>query len=268
VAFLPERRRSVPTALARISARGMLQLTAVALGKQDREHKRMRLHLYRAAVAMAMLVLNGAAFADVTVSQSNDPTILIEEQFASLFGAEHTAVNGLPEAQLSALASGAASAKPVVDRLPDVISYTDEFLAAQPAPKGDQQWDCMRKALYFEARGESLAGQFAVAEVILNRVESPDYPNTVCGVVRSSGRGACAFSWVCDGNSDTMRDPVAIDRAGRIARLMLDGAPRSLTMGATYFHSRTVRPNLGPVILTASIGAHVFFRSKHAVHQP
>ena len=126
----------------------------------------------------------------------------------------------------------------------------------------------MRKALYFEARGETLPGQFAVAEVILNRVDSPDYPSTVCGVVRSSGRGACAFSWVCDNSSDTMRDPVSIDRAGRIARLMLDGAPRSLTMGATYFHTRAVRPNLGRVILTASIGAHVFFRSPGAVRQP
>jgi spore germination cell wall hydrolase CwlJ-like protein len=228
----------------------------------------MRLHLYRAAAVLALTVLNGAAFADVTVSQSNDPTILIGEQFASLFGAEHNAVNALPEAQLSALANGAAAAKPGAEPLSGVIRYTDEFLASQPSPTGDQQWDCMRKALYFEARGETVPGQFAVAEVVLNRVDSPNYPKTICGVVRSSGRGACAFSWVCDGNSDTMRDPVAIDRAGRIARLMMDGAPRSLTMGATYFHTRAVRPNLGPVILTASIGAHVFFRKPGAIRQP
>ena len=220
----------------------------------------MRLHLWGVIAAAAMMTMSGAAFADVTVSQSNDPTVLIGEQFASLFGAEHSAVNALPEAQLSALAIG-VSAKPRSGHLPGVIDYTDAFLASLPAPSGDQQWDCMRKALYFEARGETLAGQFAVAEVILNRVDSPDYPKSVCGVVRSSGHGACAFSWVCDGNSDEMRDAVAIDRAGRIARLMMDGAPRTLTMGATYFHTRSVSPNWGRVIQTASIGAHVFFRS-------
>lgn len=226
----------------------------------------MRLHLYRAVVAATMIALSGAAFADVTVSQSNDPTALIGEQFASLFGAEHKAVNALPEAQLSALASG-ASAKPRSGKLPGVIEYTDAYLASLPAPSGDQQWDCMRKALYFEARGETLPGQFAVAEVILNRVDSPNYPKTVCGVVQSSGHGACAFSWVCDGNSDVMRDPVSADRAGRIARLMLDGAPRLLTMGATYFHTRAVRPNWGNVVQTAAIGAHVFFRSPQ-IRQP
>lgn len=228
----------------------------------------MRLHLYRAAAAIALSVLSGAAFAEVTVSQSNDPSTLMEEQFASLFGAEHNTVNAMPEAQMLALASGVKPAKSGSDQMPDVIDYTDAFLAAQPEPTGDQQWDCMRKALYFESRGETLRGQFAVAEVILNRVDSPAYPGTVCGVVRASGHSACAFSWVCDGNSDTMRDPVAIDRAGRIARLMLDGAPRGLTMGATYFHTRAVRPNLGRVILTASIGAHVFFRAPGALRQP
>ena len=228
----------------------------------------MRLHLCRAVVAAAMMTLSGAAFAEVTVSQSNDPTILIGEQFASLFGAENNIVNALPQAQLTALASGVTSAKARSGQLPTEIEYTDAFLASLPVPTGDKQWDCMRKALYFEARGETVPGQFAVAEVILNRVDSPNYPKSICGVVNASGHGACAFSWVCDGYSNAMREPVAIDRAGRIARLMMDGAPRSLTMGATYFHTRAVRPNLGRVIQTASIGAHVFFRSPGAVRLP
>ena len=228
----------------------------------------MRLHLCRAIATVAMMALSGAALADVTVSQSNDPTILIGEQFASLFGAEHNAVNALPQAQFAALASGVTKPKARSGQLPAVIDYTDAYLATLPAPTGGQDWECMRKALYFEARGETLKGQFAVAEVILNRVDSPAYPSTVCGVVRSSGSGSCAFSWVCDANSDTMREPVAIDRAGRIARLMLDGAPRSLTLGATFFHSRSVRPNWGNVIQTAAIGAHLFYRSPTTIRQP
>ncbi len=221
----------------------------------------MRLHLCKAMVAAATIALSGAAFADVTVSQSNDPTILIGEQFASLFEAEHAAVNAMPEARLDALANSVAPPVQKDGAAPAVIQYSDAWLASLPAPQGDQQWDCLRRALYFEARGELLKGQFAVAEVVLNRLDSPDYPKSICGVVESRGSGACAFSWVCDGLSDEMRDPEARDRAGRIARAMLDGAPRTLTLGATYFHSRNVRPNWGDVVQTAAIGAHLFFRA-------
>ena len=219
----------------------------------------MSLHLCRTVAAAALIVLSGAAFADVTVSQSNDPTTLFGEQFGSLFGAEHAAVNSLPESQLSAVANGAARSNSKPSSGPAVIEYTNAWLAAQPAPTGDEQWECLRRALYFEARGESLPGQFAVAEVILNRVDSPDFPSTVCSVVNSRGSGACAFSFVCSG-SKSMTDAVSRDRAGRIARVMLDGAPRTLTTGATYFHANYVRPNWGRRVQTAAIGAHIFYR--------
>ena len=220
----------------------------------------MRLHLGRTIAALAFAAFSGAAFAEIKVSQANDPTVLIGSQFASLFGAEQDAVNALPQAELTALALGPQV--PVSRKAgdPALLDYTEVWLAALPAPAGDQQWECLRKALYFEARGEALKGQFAVAEVILNRVDSPDYPKTVCGVVQARGQGACAFSYVCDRVGDTMREPAAIDRAGRIARVMLDGAPRSLTLGATYFHTRYVRPNWGSVVQTAAIGGHLFFR--------
>ena len=220
----------------------------------------MRLHLCRTIAAAALVVLSGAAFADVTVSQSNDPTTLIGEQFASLFEVEHEAVNAVPDTRLSALANGLLRSSPAKKPGdPSIIEYSDAWLAVLPAPTGDAQWECLRQALYFEARGESLQGQFAVAEVILNRVDSPDFPATVCGVVNSRGRGACAFSYVCDG-AKSMHEAASRDRAGRIARVMLDGAPRSLTLGATYFHTLWVRPNWGDVEQTAAIGAHLFFR--------
>lgn len=214
----------------------------------------MRLHLSRTVAAAALIVLNGAAHAEVTVSQSNDPSTLFGEQFASLFGAEHAAVNSFAESQLSAVANGAARSGG-----PAVIEYSDAWLAALPEPSGDAEWECLREAVYFEARGETLPGQFAVAEVILNRVDSPDFPATVCGVVNARGSGACAFSYVCSGY-EHMGDPVARDRAGRIARAMLDGAPRTLTTGATYFHANYVRPNWGRRVQTAAIGAHIFYR--------
>jgi spore germination cell wall hydrolase CwlJ-like protein len=137
---------------------------------------------------------------------------------------------------------------------------TEEWLMAQPKPTGDAEWECLTEALYFEARGESLAGQIAVAEVILNRADSPLYPRTVCGVVKQRGGGGCQFSYVCRGKTK-MREQRAADLAGRIARAMLDGAPRVLTDGATHFHTRGVRPSWSKRFAkTAAIGAHLFYR--------
>jgi spore germination cell wall hydrolase CwlJ-like protein len=141
------------------------------------------------------------------------------------------------------------------------IRYDDSWLAAQPAPTGGADWECLREAIYHEARGESVRGQFAVAEVVLNRVEHGGYGRGVCGVVNRAGSGSCAFSYTCDGASDALGDPQARDRAGRIARLMLDGAPRALTAGATYFHTTGVRPSWSRQFdRTAQIGAHFFYR--------
>jgi spore germination cell wall hydrolase CwlJ-like protein len=138
---------------------------------------------------------------------------------------------------------------------------TEDWLLSRPAPSGDAEWQCLTEAVYFEARGESLEGQVAVAEVILNRVDSPLYPRSVCGVVKQRGGGGCQFSYVCDGRADRMRDKASADRAGRIARAMLDGAPRVLTEGATHFHTRSVRPGWSKRFSrTASIGAHLFYR--------
>jgi spore germination cell wall hydrolase CwlJ-like protein len=214
---------------------------------------------------MAIFVLTGAAFAEVTVSQSNDPTQAIGEQFASLLGAEHKTVDALPDSEQSALAIGPkveTKLKPGKKAgKPMIVEYSAAWLAALPAPSGDAEWECLRKALYFESRGESLKGQFAVAEVILNRVDSAAYPDTVCGVVQQGGKGGCQFSYVCDGMRDTMAEAAALDEAGRIARVMLDGAPRVLTLGATHFHTRASNPSWARRFpQTAAIGAHLFYR--------
>jgi spore germination cell wall hydrolase CwlJ-like protein len=232
----------------------------------------MRLRQVWAAATLVVLAQGGAAFADVTVSHSNSPALGIAEQMASLMGAEHASVGALPQAKLAALAVGPKIAKKSVrvkadakaapdETAPVVLRYDAAFLEEQPVPHGDAQWECLKEALYFEARGETLKGQYAVAEVILNRVDSPRYPKSVCGVVRQGGRGACQFSFTCDGYADVMREPAAADRAGRIARLMLDGAPRGLTEGATHFHTRAVNPSWSRRFAqTAAIGAHMFYR--------
>lgn len=238
--------------------------------EQTGKHENMRLRQILTAGALTLAAMGGAAFADVTVSQSNQPTLELGAQMASLLGTEHKVMEALPEERLTSLAVGpkvetkttkndAKSAE--APQSVGLIGYDAAFLAAQPAPAGDDQWECLRKAIYFEARGESIKGQFAVAEVILNRTESGRYPRTVCGVVNQRGNGGCQFSYTCDGRADSMRDPEAIDRAGRIARVMLDGAPRALTLGATYFHTVGVRPDWSRRFdRTAAIGAHLFYK--------
>jgi hypothetical protein len=157
----------------------------------------------------------------------------------------------LPDPDLTLLSGAAAQTG----------GLTEEWLMAQPVPEGGDDWQCLTEALYFESRGESLEGQIAVAEVILNRVDSPLYPHSVCGVVKQRGGGGCQFSYVCDGRTDKMRETEAADLAGRIARAMLDDAPRVLTEGATHFHTKGVRPSWSKRFShTASIGAHFFYR--------
>lgn len=130
-------------------------------------------------------------------------------------------------------------------------------------PKGDAQRDCLAKAIYFEARGESLAGQVAVAEVILNRVDSSSYPDTICGVVRQGEerRTGCQFSFMCDGKPEIMRDAGAKARADAIAHLLIEGRPRVLTANATHFHTTWVSPSWARrLVRTARIGEHIFYR--------
>ena len=131
------------------------------------------------------------------------------------------------------------------------------------ASEGDAEWECLTEALYFEARGEPLEGQIAVAEVILNRRDSGAYPNTVCGVVQqgTGEKWMCQFSYFCDGLSDEPRDRQAWNHLGRIARVMLDGAPRELTQGAEFYHTKAVDPYWNDEFYqTAEIGAHLFYR--------
>lgn len=228
-------------------------------------------HRWTGAV-VALVVLNGAAFAEVTVSTATNPTASLGAEFASLMNTEHATMQNVPSEDLSALAIGpkpVAKAEVVAEAdvvaevaaAPAAIDYTYQWLISQNAPQGGDEWDCLRQALYFEARGETLKGQYAVAEVILNRVDSPAYPSTICGVVQQGGNGACQFSYICDGASDAMNEAGAVDRASRIARAMLDGAPRALTNGATHFHTLAVAPGWSrQFVQTASIGAHLFYR--------
>jgi spore germination cell wall hydrolase CwlJ-like protein len=176
---------------------------------------------------------------------------------------------------LATLAAEAMAPELVVIPAPDLSlllpasaqtgGLSEAWLMAQTAQEGDADWECLTQAVYFEARGESLDGQIAVAEVILNRRDSGLYPHSTCGVVKQRGGGGCQFSYVCDGSTHRMHEKAAADLAGRIARAMLDGAPRVLTEGATHFHVAGLHPDWSRRFAkTAKIGAHVFYRQPGA----
>jgi len=221
----------------------------------------MQLRLTKLVCLLAVLAFAGAASADVTISTANDPNVVLGSELTKLLGQERIAMNAVAPKQLARLKSEQKASRASV-KTPE-LSYNREFLSAQPVASGGEEWRCLTEALYFEARGESVKGQFAVAEVILNRVASRRFPNSVCGVVKQ-GTGKlfqCQFTYTCDGNKEIVREKAAWTSVGKVARLMLDGAPRTLTEGATHYHTKAVRPRWSRKFAhTTTIGVHQFYR--------
>ena len=122
---------------------------------------------------------------------------------------------------------------------------------------------CLANAIYFEARSESEIGRLAVAQVILNRVKSPFYPDTICDVVyqNSAKRNACQFSFACDGKSDNPRRGRAWERAKTLASRVMAGDGEVLAIAtATNYHADYVLPEwTGTMIRLAKIGRHIFY---------
>lgn len=143
------------------------------------------------------------------------------------------------------------------------VKFSRRWIDSQPKASGSTQWRCLAEALYFEARGETVKGQFAVAEVIMNRVKSARFPGSLCGVI-NQGTGKkyqCQFTYTCDGHAEVIREPRAFARVGKIARYMMDGKVPALTEGATHYHTTAVNPRWARVYTrTAKIGVHLFYR--------
>jgi N-acetylmuramoyl-L-alanine amidase len=126
----------------------------------------------------------------------------------------------------------------------------------------DNPSHCLALALYWEARTEGRDGMLAVASVVLNRVAHPEFPSTVCAVVKQGGESPpCQFSWWCDGMSDRPTEPRPWALAQRIAKEALTRPPRDATRGALFFHSIDLEtPWVKKRQRTARIGRHVFHR--------
>ena len=135
---------------------------------------------------------------------------------------------------------------------------------------------CLAMNVYHESRSENLAGKYAVADVVMNRVRDDRYPSDVCSVVYQAEtkpswkdpdvlipkRNRCQFSWYCDGKNDDATDTDAWEESVYIAYRMLHvGKFLGITEGATHYHTTYVNPYWAPSLQqVGTIGSHIFYR--------
>lgn len=148
------------------------------------------------------------------------------------------------------------------------IGPQDHAWAASVLPAGvfgAAEQKCLAEGIYFEARGESVKGQAAVAQVILNRVRNPAYPKTVCGVVyqNEDWTNACQFSFACDNIPDRVNDPERWKTARDVAMAVTAGKIWLPEVGSsTHYHAIYVRPHWARTMKKIGrIGLHVFYRT-------
>lgn len=211
---------------------------------------------------MMFAVLAVVAAVSGSGSTSNPAPDPVGIHLSSLIETEREALSSTGADRIQSIARPYAA--PRADAPKPVFDGSD--LDAMPKASGGEQWQCLTEALYFEARGEKPKGQFAVAEVILNRVDMPNYPDSVCGVINqgTGERHACQFSYTCDGRPERINDLQSWERVGKVARIMLDGAPRTLTDEASHYHTTKVKPRWARVYpRTARIGTHIFYRQQY-----
>ena len=144
----------------------------------------------------------------------------------------------------------------------------DHAWMSQPLPASvfsAKEQQCLANAVYFEARGESTRGQAAVAQVVLNRVRNPSYPDTICGVVyqNDSWKNRCQFSFACDGIKDRILSPANYRRAEEVAMAVTAGKIFIPEVGSsTHYYAQYVSPGWARAMKKMTkIGLHIFYRT-------
>ena len=177
------------------------------------------------------------------------------------FAADQTPVEVIAHASLR------PAAKPQINAT--IVPRDDgkrNYLALIAPEKLEAEKKCLAQAIYFEARSEPEAGQAAVAQVILNRMTSGLYPESICGVVFQNRRHyhACQFSFACDGKSLRIREEDSWSQASRIADSVLRGETWLDDVGgSTHYHANYVRPRWARQLKKMDvIGKHIFYRLK------
>ena len=171
-------------------------------------------------------------------------------------------------AEASPFASLLKEEEPNGGRFIPPLAENDHEWMSRPLPASvfsDEEQRCLAEGIYFEARGESVKGQAAVAQVILNRVRNPAYPNSVCGVVyqNRTWRNRCQFSFACDGKNDRIASRQHYDVAHHVALAVSAGKVYLPEVGsATHYHATYVNPRWSHAMERMKrIGLHIFYRT-------
>lgn len=161
-----------------------------------------------------------------------------------------------------------ASALPNTGGVPKDIGRREHGWVNAALPSNStskRQRQCLAEAIYHEARSEPIEGQIAVAQVVLNRVKNPSYPNSTCAVVYQNKhwRNRCQFSFACDGKRDLIRDRTSWKTAQRLADEVLAGAHWLKEVGsATHYHATYVNPRWSKTMIRRKqIGLHIFYQT-------
>ena len=149
------------------------------------------------------------------------------------------------------------------------LSILFVMLGMNPSPQEVKQLSCMAEAIYFEARSETKIGQLAVGNIILNRVNHNEYPETVCDVVRqgpthSSGlpvKNRCQFSYYCDGLPERYTDTKAYADVLDTVALLHSGVRVENLQDSLFYHATYVSPAWSKVkVRINKIGSHIFYK--------
>jgi spore germination cell wall hydrolase CwlJ-like protein len=132
-------------------------------------------------------------------------------------------------------------------------------IATPETVKLKHEVDCLTKAIYFEARGESIVGQIAVGLVTINRKNSSLFPSTICKVI-SQVKPVCQYSWYCKNKSILVPNNKESKIAKALAIDLLTYSREDFTLGALFFHSTKINPGWKNLEKTIDIGSHVFYR--------
>ena len=149
------------------------------------------------------------------------------------------------------------------------LSFLLILMGLNPSPEETKQLSCLTEAIYFEARSESKVGQLAVGNIIFNRVDHNEYPDTICDVVRQgpthlSGhpvKNRCQFSYYCDGLPEKYTDTRAFVDAVDTSVLLQKGVRVQSLQDGLFYHADYVSPDWARIkVRIRKIGSHIFYK--------
>ena len=181
-------------------------------------------------------------------------------RFANSLSAKATVVAGCCVAALTIATLASAGSLPV--KPSPAVSFSQIDLSEEAT--------CLAQNIYFEARSEPVDGKLAVGHVVLNRVASKRFPDSICKVIRQGGErrlNRCQFSWWCDGRSDEPLNQDAWNTARLMAWFIYNGQTADPTGGALWYHAVYVKPYWRTAFVEGpQIGSHIFYLKTESKH--